>query len=101
MRGKIRSQPLFFWRSGPTAANFPALRIQHHNVPRAEFVAVVTCFRVSRGRAEILEVVVCTRGMKLVVAHRRMGSALHASPGFVVALEIFRRAIWISQVSKG
>src|SRR6266852_610821 len=56
MRGEVRAQPFFLGRTGLAAAGILAFAIQHDDVPGAQFVAVVSGFRVAGRGAKIVEI---------------------------------------------
>jgi hypothetical protein len=99
MRGEIGTQPFFLGRTGFVAPDVLALAVEHDNVPRSKFVAVVTNLRVTCSGAKIIEVWGGASGTKFVVAGRRTRSGFHAPPGFVVAEEILFRAVGISEIA--
>src|SRR3981189_2045769 len=99
MRGEISTQPFFLGRTGFATADVLALAVQHDDVPRSEFVAVVASLRVTGGGSEIVEIGCRTSGMKLVIARCGPGARFYAAPGLVVAGEIFLAAVRIGEVA--
>src|SRR3984893_442736 len=93
VRGKIRTKPFLFRGACFAADGILALAIQHNDVPRAEFVAVVAGLGVAGSGAKILEVRCGARGMKLMIASRRTRAGFHPAPSLVVALEVFLGAV--------
>src|SRR4029077_9913074 len=73
--------------------------IEDNDMPASELVAVITFAGLARRHAKILEVVGGTCGMKFMIAGRRPRAAFHAAPCFVVAGEVFWRAIGIGEVT--
>jgi len=51
-----RHEAIFLGRTGFAAADVLAFAVQHNDVPRSEFVAVVARLRVTGSRSEIVEV---------------------------------------------
>src|SRR5271156_2573669 len=86
MRLQILVQPFFFHRSLLAAADFGAFAIEHDDVPRSKFVAVITFGWIAGRRAEIIEVGRGASGMELVVADGGARPPLLPAPGGIVAL---------------
>src|SRR5229473_2434009 len=99
MRGEIGTQPFFLGRTGFAAADVLAFAVQHDDVPRSEFVAVVAGLWVAGSGAKIVEIGCCTSGMKLVIARCGPGARFYAAPGIVVAGKIFLAAVRIGEVA--
>src|SRR5690348_11799840 len=99
MRGEVGAKPSFLGRAGFASTNAVALAVQHHDVPRAEFVAVVAGLVTAGKRAEIFKVRRRTRGMELMIARCGARARPDAAPGFVVASEVFPAAVGISEVA--
>src|SRR6266851_1865071 len=100
MRGKIRAEPFFLTRAGFAAPHVLALAVQHDNVPRAKFVAVVALFAVAGSGTKIIEIGPRTRRLKFVVSGSRSGARFDAAPGRVIAGEILLRAARIGEVAE-
>src|SRR5258705_4930664 len=101
VRREIFAQPLALRGSGVASARRRTLAVEDYDVPRAEFVAVITFAWIASGFAEILEVRGSASGMEFVIAGRRTGAILQATPGFVVACKICRCAIRVSEITDG
>src|ERR1700722_11542524 len=68
VRLQVRAQPFFFHRTSLAATDLRALAVQHDDMPRTEFVAVIALARVAGICAEIIEIRCGAAEMKLVVA---------------------------------
>src|SRR3989442_9371129 len=101
MRGEIRAQPFFLRRTGVTTADILAFAIQHNDVPRSQFVAVVSGLWVTGSGAKIIEVRGGAGGAKFMVAGRRSCAGFYAAPRFIVANKIFLAAFRIGEVADG
>src|SRR5437899_6354241 len=99
MRGEIRAQPFFLGRTGFTTADILAFAIQHNDVPRSQFVAVIPGLWITGSSAKIIEVRGGASSMKFVIAGRRPCAKFCAAPSLVITDEILFRAIWIGEVA--
>src|SRR5258708_6017494 len=101
MRREIFAQPFALHGSRVASTHRYALTIQDFDVPSAEFIAVVAFARIASGLAEILEVEGSSSGMEFVIADCRTGAVFRAPPGFVIALEIRRGPVRVSEIADG
>lgn len=101
MRGEVGAKPSFLGRASFASTNAVALAVQHHDVPGAEFVAVVAGLVTAGKDAEIFKVRRGTRGMELMIARRGARAGTSAAPGFVVASEVFLASVRLSEVADG
>ncbi len=76
VRGQLRAQPLLLRRTH----GHGDLVVQHHDVPRADVVAVVVVVDGSAGGAEVLVEARRVRGLVVLLAHRRPGPRLVPAP---------------------
>src|SRR5712664_4793464 len=56
MRREVRAQPFILGRTGLAAADGLALAVQHDDVPRTKFVAVIAGLQVTGSSAKIMKV---------------------------------------------
>src|SRR6266852_7589269 len=96
MRSQIGPQPLNLARTRVATPNVFALAVQRQNVPCSQLITVIAILG-SRSRTEVGEVRPRARGVEFVVARRRPRSCLHAAPRFVVARQVFSRAVGVSE----
>src|SRR5215467_12339597 len=101
MRREIGAKPALLRRTCFAAADVFAFTVQNDDVPRAEIVAVVAGLGIASENAEIVEVGRCTCCVEFMIARCRPGARSCTAPGFVVALEIFFRAVRVSEVARG
>src|SRR5438034_3443925 len=100
MRGQIGAQPALLRR----ARAHVDVRVDHHDVPRAQVVAVVADPRIARRRAPV-RVVTRRAGRRpvvvLVVAGRRAGARLVPAPGWIEAIHVVRqRPVWVGAITE-
>src|SRR2546429_7460131 len=101
---KIPLQPGFFRRASRAASQGlrATIRIQCHNVPVTQVVAIVAFARWPRLCSPILEIARRHTICVLMIAEGRFRPVFEASPGRVVAiLEVFRAPSFVSQVPCG
>jgi hypothetical protein len=102
MRLQILLQPFFLWRADAAAAGGLALAVEHHDVPRAQVVAVRAGLGIARGGAEIIEVGRRAAGMEIMIAGGRARARFVTAPcGPVAILEFLRGAVGIDVVANG
>jgi hypothetical protein len=102
MRLQILLQPFFLRRAGAAAAGGPALGVEHHDVPRAQVVAVRAGLGIARGGAEIIEVGRSVAGIEIMIAGRWVRARFVTAPCRPVAiLEFLRAAVGIDVVAYG
>src|SRR5579862_8615220 len=102
MCAQILSQPRLLGRTRLAPANILALSVECHDVPSAQFVAVVAFRRIAGSRTEIVEVRSAARAVKLVIPRDGTRSRLKCAPGFVITIrEFFRSSIGERQVADG
>src|SRR5258708_18743823 len=101
MRREIFAQPLALRGSCVASARRRTFAVEDYDVPRAEFVAVITFALLASVFAEILEVRGSARRMEFVIAGRRTRAILQATPGFVVTCKVCRGAIRVSEITDG
>src|SRR5690349_2035605 len=101
MRGEVGTEPALLGRAGIAAAHVDAFAVEDDDVPGSQLIAVITGSGVASGSAKIVEIGSGGRGVELMIARGRARAGLHASPGLVVAGEIFFAAVGIGQVTDG
>src|SRR5580700_11539203 len=85
MRFQVVAQPFFLDGTLLAASDFGAFSIDPDDVPRSEFVAVITPGWIARCSAEIIEIRSRASGVELVVADRGARPPLLPTPGGIVA----------------
>src|SRR5260370_33172124 len=99
---EIPLQPGVLRRACVAAPQAPgaAIRIQHHDVPNAQIIAVVALTRRSCLRTPIAEIARCRGIYILVISQSRFRPVFEASPGWVIPIpEIFRASFFVSQIA--
>ena len=100
MRRQIGAQPALLRR----ARAHVDVGIDHHDVPRAQGVAVVADARIARRRAPVRVVARRARGrpvVVLVVPGRRARARLVPAPGRIEAVHVIRqRPVWVGTVTE-
>src|SRR5437899_5929994 len=101
---EIPLQPGFLRRASRAAPQGLriTIRIQHHNVPVAQVVAIVALARWSRLCSPILEIARRGAICVLMISQSRFRPVLKASPRRVVAiLEVLRASLFVGQIASG
>ena len=102
MRFKIIVEPKFLRRSFAATphSRCRAIRIQHHDVPHAEIVTVITFARFSGLLAPILKIRRRSRIRILMISQRRPRAILEFAPGRSLAIfELGRASMFVSQIT--
>src|ERR1700752_602640 len=102
VRCKVLPQPGLFRRTLPTAAQLldSAVRVQNHDVPSAQVVAVITFLRFASLLAPVKEIPRRVRTVVLVITRSRFGPLLETPPGRLVAiLEFLVRAFLVGKIA--
>src|SRR2546421_4700882 len=84
MRGEIRAEPLFLRRTDRDVV----AAIEHDDVPRAQFIAVVASTPRPRHGAEIREIRHAGVGLVLVVPGSGTRSPAVPAPGWLIAVAV-------------
>ena len=101
VRGEVGLEPEALGRAARAAADLTAVRVQHHDVPAAEVVAVPALRRSAGHGAEVGVVARCVPAAVFVVAHHRARARLVAAPArLVAALEVRGRPVGIGVVAE-
>src|SRR5271169_5406276 len=105
MRGmcvEVGTQPSFFSRTLLASAHFSAFAVENDDMPRAQFVAVITLAGIPRARAKVVEIGCRAVGMELMISYRRTGSVFVTSPsGLIAVFELLSGAALVCVVSGG
>src|SRR5579864_8756560 len=86
MLRQVPRQPLRLGRIRLAPTYLRALAVQHHDVPRPQFVAVIRFTRIACRGAEISRISRPTALVILVIPRRRTRALLEPSPRWPVAL---------------
>src|SRR6266853_1480296 len=88
MIGQVLAQPTVFRRPGRTAtqSHSVAIRVQHHHMPRPQFIAVISL----AARSGLLRPILVVRSRAtlsvFMVAQRRPGARLEFAPRAAIAI---------------